>query len=127
MEFVDTANDPRPGNLVATNGLVLMQVGGPGPVYVAPLDDGPPSRYNKPRKRFDEWWNAVIILDEGGQKFTRKDLVLALANKEGGAHVDPELDAAYGALSRSGSLGWMITGGRRESGSSGPRPTPPVD
>lgn len=28
-------------------------------------------------------------------------------NQDGGAHVDPELDKAYEALSLSNSLGWM--------------------
>jgi hypothetical protein len=35
-------------------------------------------------------------------------LVLGLAHLDGGAHVDPELPAAYAALSRSNSLGWEM-------------------
>jgi hypothetical protein len=48
-----------------------------------------------------------IITDSAGADFTRKDLVLALANQDGGAHVDPALNEAYEALSQSNSLGWM--------------------
>jgi len=55
---------------------------------------------------FDDWWNRVIIRDQAGVEFTRRDLVLALANQDGGAHVDPELHEAYEALSRSNSMGW---------------------
>ena len=39
---------------------------------------------------FDTWWNKVIV-DISGNKFTRKDLVLNVANKDGGAHIDSEL------------------------------------
>lgn len=109
LGFLDTATDPIPGNLAPTNGLVTMGIGGTGPVFHAPFGEGSPRRQNKPRKAFEDWWNAVVIIDGIGTTFTRKDLVLALANKDGGAHVDPELNAAYAALSRSGSLGWMIS------------------
>ncbi len=109
LGFTDTATDPIPGNLAPTNGLAIMGIGGSGPVFHPPLGEGSPRRQNKPRKAFEDWWNTVVIIDAAGTTFTRKALVLALANKDGGAHVDPELDAAYAALSRSGSLGWMIS------------------
>ena len=32
--------------------------------------------------------------------------MLAVANKEGGAHIDPKLDQTYANLSRFNSLGW---------------------
>ena len=56
-------------------------------------------------KEFDVWWQKIVIIDAKKQKFSRKDLILALANKVGGAHVDPELDADYAALSRDNSMG----------------------
>jgi hypothetical protein len=54
---------------------------------------------------FAVWWDQAVIQDTKGHLFSRGDLVRALANKEGGAHVDPQLSAAYHALSRSNSLG----------------------
>lgn len=51
-------------------------------------------------KPFDEWWNAVILDDEHGIIFTRRDIVLAVCNKDGGAHVDPELDEPYVKLEK---------------------------
>lgn len=57
---------------------------------------------------FDEWWGALVFRDLRRSSFTRRDLTLALANKEGGAHVDPELEPGYAALSRNGSLGWVL-------------------
>jgi hypothetical protein len=39
--------------------------------------------------------------------FTRKDLVLSIANQDGGAHVDPQLDEDYAGLTRKNSIGWV--------------------
>ena len=35
-------------------------------------------------------------------------MVLTVANKEGGTHIDPKLDEAYANLSRFNSLGWKV-------------------
>jgi hypothetical protein len=55
-------------------------------------------------KSFAEWWNAPI-LELPELEFSRKKMVLALANQDGGAHVDPSLGADYEALSRSHAAG----------------------
>jgi hypothetical protein len=34
-------------------------------------------------KSFDDWWNQVIIVDLSRQKFTRRNIILTLANMEG--------------------------------------------
>ncbi len=41
-------------------------------------------------------------------KFTRKDIILNVANKDGGAHVDPTLPEMYYELSRKNSIGWKL-------------------
>jgi hypothetical protein len=76
--------------------------------YRAPLDDLPEIRRNRPRLLFDEWWTGTILTDNGGNSFSRKDLVLGLAHKDGGVHVDPDLEDAYAALTRGNSLGWHL-------------------
>lgn len=58
-----------------------------------------------------EWWmESFAFLD--GIDHTRKDLVLAAANKDGGAHVDLKLPASYRKLSTPGALGlqWKSNG-----------------
>ena len=54
---------------------------------------------------FNQWWldPAMVIAD--GTAYTRSELVLWLANQDGGAHVDPKLNAKYKALSREGGFG----------------------
>ena len=69
---------------------------------------GPPDRAAPTSVSFTRWWEEVVIRDRTGQVFSRKDLVLALANKEGGAHVDPLLDDRYAGLVRFHSMGWTV-------------------
>jgi hypothetical protein len=54
---------------------------------------------------FELWWREPLWRDKRNVNFNREALVLALANKDGGAHVDPTLPEDYDALSRGNSLG----------------------
>lgn len=58
---------------------------------------------------FDEYWNRVIFIDLENIKYTRKEIVLAVANQDGGAHVDPKIDTKYIRLARENSLGYKIS------------------
>jgi hypothetical protein len=44
---------------------------------------------------FDNWWETPCIPQYNGSKYSRAALVDMLANKEGGAHVDPAVNEAY--------------------------------
>lgn len=55
---------------------------------------------------FVNWWNDPVFKDNRNRKFCRRELVLNVADTDGGAHVDPELEEAYIAISRENSLGW---------------------
>ncbi|GFO81541.1 MAG: hypothetical protein A49_11680 [Methyloceanibacter sp.] len=92
-------------NLMPACDLVAISIGPSSVAYLPVLDDIPPI-YNWNKVIFDVWWNQPIVCDKQRRKMSRKDLVLALANKDGGAHVDPELDEIYASLSRQNSLGW---------------------
>jgi hypothetical protein len=115
IRYLDTAEPINPRNLVSTPGLVIMRMtSGVGGSYVAPLDDRPPV-FQPQARDFRRWWETPVTKDATGTQFSRKDYVLGLSNKEGGAHVDPTLDAEYAALSRSNSLGWMYVPGDESS------------
>lgn len=60
---------------------------------------------------FEAWWTTPVIVDMKQREITRERLILALANKDGGAHVDPELDDIYADLSRNGSMKRTYTSG----------------
>lgn len=107
--YLNTANARDPSNMLAHHGLVGFQFDQNGPSYWAPLGDGPPTRYSRGTSDFESWWNEHVIVDHAGGVFTRKDLVLSLANKDGGAHVDPSIAPDYAALTRENSLGWVVS------------------
>jgi hypothetical protein len=64
---------------------------------------------------FVDWWNTPVLKDNCGRTLCRRELVLNVADTDGGAHVDPELEEAYMAISRENSLGWEFSTGTKNS------------
>jgi hypothetical protein len=115
--FLDTSLPISPDNMTPHSGLIVTAMGSGGAKYCAPLDDG----IDQPTLRdFDQWWNTPVFVDSQKRDVSRKELVLAVANQDGGAHVDPALDRKYADLSRGNSLGWNFTDGSREEAMGGP-------
>lgn len=54
---------------------------------------------------FEKWWSGVVFVDFPGNEVTRKELILFVANQDGGAHIDSKLNETYALLSRENSLG----------------------
>ena len=77
----------------------------------------PTLRDPKQRVALTDWWNALVLFNPKERvEFSRGSAILSLANKDGGAHVDRSLDAAYAALSRNNSFGWEVTLGSGGAG-----------
>jgi hypothetical protein len=105
--FYDTAGALNPRNLLTECNLVLFQLGPEGAKYrplVAAGDPPVPPRLVP----FAEWWNEPVLKDNKGRFSSRRELVGNVADTDGGAHVDPELEEAYMDLSRNNSLGWVF-------------------
>jgi len=67
-----------------------------------PLLDSSP---RNDRIAFNDWWEEVVIEHKQPQStMTRKGLVLAAADKDGGAHVDKELNPVYDYASRGSGV-----------------------
>jgi hypothetical protein len=60
---------------------------------------------------FDEWWSERVF-ENHKSYLTRKDLVLSIANKDGGAHFDTEVDERYDDFRKSWSGGSSLVGRR---------------
>jgi hypothetical protein len=103
IDFVDTSIPFDENNKMTHSGLVQMMFGTRGSKSLPLLDDGQFSRATS----FDLWWNGIVFVDKDRNEFSRKDIVLSLANKEGGAHVDKNLDTKYADLRKNNSLGWF--------------------
>jgi hypothetical protein len=63
-----------------------------------------PDRMHPPVS-FEDWWRRPILTDQPGNRFSRADLVLSVADQDGGAHIDMALNEKYRQLSRDNSLG----------------------
>lgn len=123
LTWIDTAGRPDPDNLLPEWGLVQwgmnIEDGKAKPVFRAPLGHRPPKMIRAGSLRlprgsripFGEWWTEDVVKDADGTFFSRKDFVLALANKEGGAHVDPEILEAYNKIANLNSMGWTYSEG----------------
>jgi hypothetical protein len=96
----DAPNTERVGSFAALLGIAFGGVKGG---YVPHLDG---MAKDARLVGFDEYWNEEIFVDQKKNSFTRKDIVLYVANQDGGSHVDPALDKKYQELSRRNSLGW---------------------
>lgn len=108
MPFRDTAPaDPPPGVVAIGAGLCFFNftMGNPGGVEFRPALDLFPDGRTHPPACFGDWWWRPVLKDTMGHAFSREDLVLGVANQDGGAHIDATLKPAYQALSRDNSLG----------------------
>lgn len=106
--FMDSAGPLNPNNLISEMPMVCIRMGGNEARYLASCQIGG-SPFPPRQVKFVEWWNEPVLKDQQGRKFCRRELVQNVADTDGGAHVDPDLEEAYMDLSRNNSLGWMFT------------------
>ena len=59
---------------------------------------------------FEEWWGAERIFSSSQSSLTRKDLVLSVANKDGGAHFDSKVQKKYDDFRYAWSGGSTLVG-----------------
>lgn len=104
LRFLSTGT--MPGGFHGSEGSIMTVL---APVYMnpplppkhrAPLHEAQPIA----EQTFHAWWTDPVLAARGEQ-WTRKDLVLALANWEGGAHVHPKPKQKWIDLKRLGA-GW---------------------
>lgn len=108
MPFIDTSDPIDPNNLLPSHGgLVLMKMtSGVGSEWV-PSCELPPAPAAMPRDvQFAPWWHTDVMRDSNGTGWSRKRMVLAIANKEGGAHIDPDQPLDVRAIEEENSMGW---------------------
>ena len=105
--------DPPPGSIVISFGLCViyarLDIGESR--YVPAMKWLAPDRLHPPVS-FEDWWRRSILGDAQGNKFSRADLVLSVANQDGGAHIDAALEERYRQLTRDNSLGIVQSPGR---------------
>lgn len=114
LPWTDTAAGRiREAVLTIGSGLCIseLQLDGSGTAqFKAPLGDLPPERIH-PGAAFVDWWNDPVLEDADGNEYSRGSLVLWVANKDGGAHVDADLPRGYLALTRENAIGFTAEPG----------------
>lgn len=101
--FWSSGRSYSPVNLLTTWSLLAMTLSQEGAKYI-PIGESLNSEEYPIYLSFEDWWNEIIFADNE-HLFTRKDVICFLANKDGGAHVDPELDD-LAFITKMNSLGW---------------------
>jgi len=69
-----------------------------------------PSPQNQKFLDFKEWWEKEKVFDSGDLSLTRKDLILSVANKDGGTHFDKEIEDKYDKFRYAWSGGSTLIG-----------------
>jgi hypothetical protein len=99
--FLSTAL-PRGAEGVGRYGSLVITANFDGrPIYFCPLDSAWFGRWVK----FSDWWNEPVFIDELKQELSRRDVVLAVAAKDGGSNLESSLTIAYSRLSEFATLG----------------------
>lgn len=111
ISFLDTSDPYNDESVLSHSSLVQIHMTPQGAKPEAHLD----GIINNTSIPFPSWWNGIVLVDSSRNEFSRKDIVLYLANKDGGAHVDHMIDEKYHNLRKNNSLGWItIFGDGRE-------------
>lgn len=98
VQFLSTAEGYIPANKLSYEGLLETSSNG----YYIPMNSAS-ATFKGIMHQFDDWWNQ-IILDDKVNLFSRKDLILEVADTDGGAHVDHKLNEAYALLTKNHTL-----------------------
>lgn len=111
IQFIDSADpiDPTPTDRQHDGRTIFVMSGMPGLFAIRPTMNGtrlvaPLSL--KPNAKgsasFESWWMVGCIPGENNARHSREWLIKQMANKEGGAHVDPEINKGYAELRTTG-------------------------
>lgn len=90
-------------NLLSECNLVIMKLGRAGAVYLPQLEFMPGFKNRKP---FPEWWASPVAKDQNKITLSRMDIVLAVANTDGGSHIDPGFTPLYHRFRTGEFLEW---------------------
>ena len=105
QHFISFASPLNPRNLLSEFSLVITRVGDHGAKYIPLLDQSPfPSR----QLLLTDWLYEPILRDVRRKEFSRLDFIKFVANQDGGAHVDPEIDEDYAQIKFGESVGLVF-------------------
>lgn len=106
IKYLSTAFDYQPANLLSHFGLGYISTSIKQSEYKPNLEID----YSKSKLlNFDDWWNEIVLSDNK-VFISRKEIVLGIADREGGAHIDDEVGEEQRRFSKGNGLGWEANG-----------------
>lgn len=100
IDLLSTCPPMGPSTLIG-QGMGILQCSGEGGwKYLPTLGNGPFQQFIPASK----WWDQDVMVQHP-VRLSRRKIVLAAANQDGGTHVDEVLDPEYEALSTTGFAG----------------------
>ena len=94
-------------NLLSECNLLVVQfTAGSGARYLPQLEFMPGFRNRKP---FPEWWVGPVAKAQNKQTMSRMDIVRAVADMDGGTHIDSGFTDLYHRFRTGEFLGWHYT------------------
>jgi hypothetical protein len=111
LQYISSAPASDARNLLSESPLVTMRFGRDG-VQVLPIFD---QALGQGSVQFEDWWEKETIYRASGTSVSRRQLVFALRNKEGGSHLDAELEGvdSYLLMSRESAKSWFFVHGKK--------------
>lgn len=104
--FFSVAPPISPTNLLSECNLIGMHLTNQHATYTPRLLTNLDSRNRKP---FPEWWVGAVAKAQDKRTMSRMDIVGAVADMDGGAHVDPGFTPLYHSFRNGEFLGWRFT------------------
>ncbi len=102
MNFISTAQPYQTNNLLTQQCLLSMQLTPNGAKYLPLFENNNQHHLLKYRN----WINEIVLSDKKHNVYRRKDVIVLLANKDGGAHVDPCIEDLYSEMKSPDIGGW---------------------
>lgn len=121
LRYIDTAGPISARNLAPQSLLVSMRFDSGDISFVPRCISGFVPEAGFKKVVFADWWGRPVIRIPGVKDFSRRELVLSVADTDGGAHVDSGLELEYFNLSRANALGWVFS---IDGGAPTPMPNP---
>lgn len=101
--YFSVANPLNPNNLISECNLLALRMSPAGSAYIPRL---PSDLGLRERKPFAEWWIGPVAKSQDKRTMSRMDIVLAVADTDGGAHVDQGFSELYLSFRTGQFLGW---------------------
>lgn len=106
LKYISSTVNYIPSNMIAHFGLGIIQSSSSEGKYIPNINiDFDTSKL----VCFNDWWNEIVLSDLTTH-ITRRDIILGLADKEGGAHVDDKVDIIQRKMTKENGLGWEANG-----------------